>query len=336
MKMNKLTLGLIVAALMAIAPTSVLSKGTEKDTITLTSDNTIVLNEVVDGESVGKVITKAKELNATLRSKLPGSKPIYLVLNTPGGSVQSGLELVEALNGMDRPVNTITQFAASMGFQIAQNLKTRAITKSGVLMSHRAKGGFEGEFGGEAPSQIDSRYALWKSRMDELDAQTASRTGGKRTLAQYQHEYASEMWRTGQQSVDEGYADQVVQVRCDSSLAGSTSHSLMYMGVIPVTYDIDNCPLNTAPMNVRVGIATTRGVVDSDSFTASNGGYGADCLLKLQNPNNKDALCALDTSLTMSKLTQLKSEFTNAYVNMRSRVGLFSERKAAITDYWGL
>lgn len=309
MKFNKLTLGILATLALAILPVSVLSKGTEKDTITLSSDNTIVLNEEVSGESVGKAIAEAKKLNSGLTAKLM-NKPVYLVLNTPGGSIQAGLELIEAFQGMDRPTHTITQFAASMGFQIAQNMGTRYITQSGVLMSHHAKGGFEGEFGGES-SQVESRLALWTERVNELDRQTVSRTGGKQTLQSYQRAYTPELWRTGGQSVADGYADTVVKVKCDSSLEGTTKHTALLMGVIPVTYELDKCPLNTSPLNIQVGIMTTKGLMDSEQFIKENGQFGPACLLNLNSVPNKDGLCALDTSLTMARVKELKVQFTN-------------------------
>lgn len=326
---NKLFLGLLLVLLVMVPATVSMSKETAKaGTVTLTADNLIILNSEVDGESTAKVISKVKELDAklsgSLKKKLSGGSdaPLYLFLNTPGGSIQAGLEMIEAIKGTGRNVHTITLFAASMGFQIAQNLDRRIIIKNGVLMSHRAKGGFEGEFGGQAPSQIDSRYALWKSRLDELDAQTVSRTGGKQTMASYQKQYASEMWLTGQQSVDQGYADEVMSVKCDPSLSGTSTHELLYMGVIPVQYELDNCPLNTSPMNIKVGFITNKGVMNSDEFIAKGGEFGPHCLI--DSATAKDKLCALDTSMSLQKIGELKDKFFQSYLSkMRQVVDMY-------------
>lgn len=322
MKTNKVIVGAALALLMALVPASSLSKDTKKETVVLSKSNTIVLNSEVDGESTGKVIAKAKELDKELNSSLKGKftgnsrKPLYLFLNTPGGSIQSGLELIEALQGIGRPVNTVTLFAASMGFQIAQALDERLILKNGVLMSHRAYGGFEGEFGGSAPSQIDSRYSLWKDRMDELDAQTVARTKGKQTMESYQKQYASEMWLTGAKSVAQGYADREVLVRCDETLTGTTQHELMFMGIIRVVYELDNCPINTAPMNIQIGFITTRGYMNSADFVKAGGAFGPGCLLE----NNKDKLCALDTSLSLEKVAELKGKFQAFYLHRQKQI----------------
>ena len=222
-------------------------------TITLTSKNLLVLNGEVNGETTSAVISKAKELcQNTHLKKLFGLKPtLNLFMNTPGGSIQAGLEMIEALKGTGCKINTVTMFAASMGFQIIQNLDDRLILKNGVMMSHRAAGGFEGSFGGTKPSQIDSRYQFWLDRVRELDEQTVSRTKNKQTYESYTKEYANEMWLTGTKSVQEGYSDEVVLVKCDSTISGTSKHSADFMG-FQVSYELDNCPLNTAPMNVSM------------------------------------------------------------------------------------
>lgn len=324
-KVKLIVLGLIVAAIVALSPSNSLS-GEEPvvETVILSKSNVIVLNSEVNGESVGAVISQAKALaaeqNSGFRSKLGLSKKcnLKLFMNTPGGNIQSGLELVEALNGIGCQVDTITLFSASMGFQIVQNLGNRLILKNGVLMSHRAKGAFDGEFGGQAPSQIESRYTLWKSRLDELDNQTVSRTKGKQTLASYQKQYSSEMWLTGQQSVDQGYADKVVKVKCDSTLSGTTSHEAQVF-IFHVKYDLDNCPINTSPMNVQIGFATNKGkTMNTTDFVNAGGEFGPNCLT--ESSSNKDKLCALDTSLNMEKIRELKTRFLDQFENKKSKI----------------
>jgi ATP-dependent Clp protease protease subunit len=291
------------------------SSESKPKTVVLTKSNTMILNSEIDGESTAKVISKARELDGDLSSitgklTLQSGKPLYLFLNTPGGSIQSGLELIEALKGIGRPIHTITLFAASMGFQIAENLDDRLIIKNGVLMSHRAYGQFEGSFGGESPSQIDNRYALWKDRMDELDTQTVLKSKGKQTMESYQKQYSHEMWLTGTKSVAQGYADRVVQVKCDKSLAGTTQHEVTILGMFRVTYELDNCPINTSPMNIAVGIVTTRGYMNSEEFIKNGGQFGPSCLM---DNENKDKLCALDTSLNFEKVRELKNTFQAQY-----------------------
>ena len=272
MKKSKIALGLLALGLMALIPISSSSEaGQPQTSITLSADNLLVLNAQVDGESVSELVAKAKKLDNELSSpmnKLKGgkSKHIILFLNTPGGSIQSGMELIEALNGLNHKVDTVTLFAASMGFQIVQSLNDRLILKSGVLMSHQAQGEFAGYFGGTAPSQVDSRYKLWLDRVREFDEQTVSRTNGKQTYKSYTEAYNHELWLTGTQSVAQGYADRTVTVSCDSSLSGTTTHSAEFMGM-QLLYDLDACPLNTSPLNVRAKPGAEGGITITSSTT---------------------------------------------------------------------
>lgn len=260
---NKLLLGLVLTILFVSIPSTLSGAATGPDTVVLTKDNTMVLNSEVNGDSVSKIIGSAKSLDSALtgaKEKVTGKKPLYLFLNTPGGSIQAGLELIEAMHGLGRQVNTITLFAASMGWQIAQNLDDRLILKNGVLMSHHAAGEFAGSFGGVSPSQVDSRYQLWLDRVRELDEQTVKRTNGKQTYDSYTKAYDHEMWVTGTKAVEGGYADRVVTVKCDETLSGTTTYQLVFMG-FPVSYDLDNCPLNTSPQNVRVSSEISPAVI---------------------------------------------------------------------------
>lgn len=259
MRNSKLVVGLVTLVVAALIPAVSLSKANSSkqdkpETVVLSSENTIVLNTEVDGDSVAKVISQAKALDYKLggvSESFGKKKPLYVFLYTPGGSIQAGLEMIEALRGLGRPVNTITLFAASMGFQIAQSLDERLILQNGILMSHHAAGGFEGSFGGVSPSQVDSRYQLWIDRIRELDEQTVKRTNGKQTYDSYIKQYDHEMWLTGTKSVEQGYADRVVLVKCDRTLSGTTEHQTTFMG-IPIAYDLDNCPVNTSPLNIRI------------------------------------------------------------------------------------
>lgn len=257
LKTKRIIAGLI--ALAAVAAYPLISAGMSESkadgpkTIILSSNNLLVLNSEVSGDSVGAIIQKARELDAKLSTK---STPLYLYLNTPGGSVQSGLELIEALKGLGRKVNTITAFGASMGFQICENLNDRYILQSGILMSHRAAGEFAGSFGGTSPSQLDQRVHLWVQITKEMDENAVRRTQGKHTLESYQKAYANELWMTGQESVAQGFADEIIKVKCDKSLSDVTSHTVSFFG-LQVTYDLSDCPINTAPMNVRMGGSVT-------------------------------------------------------------------------------
>ena len=115
MKLSKKILVTVALAFLTAIPVIKAAKLTpNKDQIVLNKNNTVSINDVVSPESVSDWTLKVKELD----NKGPVNEPIYLVMNTPGGSIEAGIDFIEATKGMHRPVKTITVFAASMGFQI--------------------------------------------------------------------------------------------------------------------------------------------------------------------------------------------------------------------------
>lgn len=271
--------------------------------IHLTKSNTLVLNDVVTQESVAKLMMQARKMDQSMFS---GDEPMYLVLNTPGGDVEAGIALTRFLNGLHRPVETITIFAASMGFQIAQQLKTRHIVHNGTLMSHHAKGGVEGEFGGQEPTQLGNRLAYFTKQVKELDEQTVKRTKGKQTLASYTKAYDHELWLTDEDSIIGGYADDIANVVCDRSIKGTEIHQAEFMG-IPVQYQTDKCPLNTGILDVKMQVPTNKGLLTYQEFVEKAGRFSADCLVA--SANNPAAVCSLDTTLSPDKIEQTRLTF---------------------------
>lgn len=324
MKINKLFAAM---ALLTISLGSISLRA--ESTVVLSSSNTLVLNQIVDGDSVGHLLTQASELDKrhgpgpmsvmfhAIRGGKAWGEPVYLFLNTPGGSIQSGLELIEGLKSLNRPVHTVTAFAASMGFQIAQNLGRRYILQSGILMSHYATGQFEGAFGGQEPSQAANRYRIWAQRLKEMDEQTVSRTNGKQTLASYQKAYNTELWVTGPESVAQGYADELVKVKCDDSLSGSSTYTGSFLGM-PVQYDLSNCPINSSPTNISLGIVTNKGQMSLKEFKKVKGSFGAICLQEAVIDNSR--VCSLDTTLSYDKLDQIKKQFVDSFEDKKAHV----------------
>lgn len=217
--------------------------------ITLTVDNTIVLDDVMCDDVPAKVARKAKELDTRLAS----NEPIFLVLNTPGGCIDDGLNMIEVLKRLNRPVHTITLFAASMGFQTVQGLGNRYVVADGTLMSHKARGGFYGEF----PGQLDSRYSYYLKRITRMDEKAVARTKGKHTLQSYRNLIENEYWCDGKDCVDQGFADAVVTAKCDKSLDGNReeNYKFFFDGMrIQLTLLYDKCPLISGLLDYDISV----------------------------------------------------------------------------------
>lgn len=288
--------------------------------IKLTSDNTAVLRDSFSSQSV----TALKQDLLKLNSKLESGYPIYLVLYTPGGSIQAGLELFEFIKGLNRPVHTITIFAASMGFQTVQHLGKRYILNYGVLMSHNAAGGARGEFNGAGKGQLYSRLALWSRRVGMMDELTVKRTKGKQTMQSYQAAYSPELWLNGPEAVAQGYADDVAVVSCDTSLTDATEDKEFSVMFFRVKATFSKCPLITGPVGMSASLLTNQGYMNVNDFLAKNGKFGKKCREKQQEVttdyyNNKTEvkpaeLCAYDKTITYQTImdeVNKKKQFLN-------------------------
>lgn len=326
-KNNKLKVGaafIAVSMLVTFALTTASERNSEyqkkEADVVFTDDNTVVIRGPIMDESVGNTIKALRELD----TKKNVGKPIYLVLYTPGGSIQAGIELIDAAKGIRRPIKTVTLFAASMGFQIAQGLGDRLITSGGVLMSHKASGGVEGEFGPGNDSQLDKRINFWKSRLLEMDKQTVMRTKGKQTLQSYQTSYENELWLTGAGAVAEGYADRVVTLRCSESTRGTTTQNVSFMGM-NISVKFSKCPLQKSPEEVSMKIKTNKGNMSVEEFTSRGGILGIDCTTAKSRFSNADGevLCAVDGSLTKEKIAEEREKIIELYSidGMKKNIG---------------
>lgn len=227
--MNQLVIGLIGLLIGSFA---------HAETIELTKENSVVLRGEVDAMSVAKV-------QAELFKKAEAGNDLYLVLDTPGGSVDAGNSLIDSVKGMKVKVHTVTLFAASMGFQIVQNFGDRLVTRSGVLMSHRASGGVQGHM----PGEINTRMSFYMDDLERLDLAAAKRM--KMPLKAYQSLIRDEYWTQGRKAVKERAADRVVDVRCGSDMTGTTDETI-YTFFGPVKVTMSECPLIQGPLAVSL------------------------------------------------------------------------------------
>jgi ATP-dependent protease ClpP protease subunit len=270
-----MTSQIVKAALVAVAfagtiavvnQTSPAENKSDKKEIVLTDKNTLSLTSEVSDASMAALMSKAMALD----SKTKSNDPIYLVLYTPGGSIQAGLEAIEFLKSLNRPVHTVTIFAASMGFQMVQGLGNRYITRFGTLMAHKAKGSFAGEF----PGQIDSRYTYYVKKLNELDNITVGRTGGKLTDAAFKALYENEYWVDGFDALGKGLVDEVTAVRCDASLSGTREETESFLG-FSVKLNFSKCPMIIAPVGAEAEVLTSNmGILPLPVFLQKGGVFG--------------------------------------------------------------
>lgn len=206
--------------------TFIMSFACASETITLNKKNTVRLSGAFDSYSTANVIAKVNELVHDKGLLETEKKIIYLVMDSPGGYIVPGLNMIDALNALKdkAEIRTIVLFGASMGFITTQMLGRRYVTEHGVLMSHKAAGGFQGEF----PGQLDSRKNFWYKRIDSIDKAVVKRTNGIHTLDSYHALMENEYWCEGKDCVEQGFADDIANVVCDNSLKGTEEVNVVF------------------------------------------------------------------------------------------------------------
>lgn len=234
----KLLLSLLLTVSVAFGATATDFEVDEKPVVVnkvLDEGNTITLNTQFSDSSVAQVMSKALDLHLTL----PEYETINLVMISPGGSVDSGINLINFLNSLNRKIDVICIWCASMAFQTFQGVKgNRYLTQYGTLMAHKASGGFRGEF----PGQIEQRLKYWLSRLTQLDLNAVKRTKGVHTLASYRELYDDEYWCNDKECISQGFADGVANVTCGKGFTGLKSEVIStFFGQYKVF--LSKCPL---------------------------------------------------------------------------------------------
>ncbi len=129
-------------------------------------EQVILLNTEVNEYSVEIIIAKIEELSNKYKN-------LYLVLDSPGGSVFDGSRLISYMESSKANVNTVCYgLCASMAAQIFSHGKQRLMINRSTLMYHPASGGVRGTV-----HEMKSLLGYIDRETQKLDAYVADRAG---------------------------------------------------------------------------------------------------------------------------------------------------------------
>ena len=238
-------LSIIVAALLAV------SLSAQAKTIQLSSTNSVTFRGEVDDDSAAEVQLELMKLVAK-RGFL--QYPIYLVMDSPGGSIDAGNNFIEFTKTIPN-LETVTIFAASMASAIVEHLPGRRnIIGSGILMFHRAKGGIQGQF---EDGELESRLTLYKNIVRGMERRNAARMCI--SLESYKAQVKDELWILGSDAVSKKAADEVVDVTCTMELMNKPAiKSVSFMGT-NLNIEFNGCPMIKS---IKVSAASDRALFE--------------------------------------------------------------------------
>lgn len=178
------------------------SKITMVRNLNLIKANVTYLTSQVNSGSVTKVIEDIERFNRE------NNNPIYLLLNTPGGSVVDGAKLISVMESSKNPIYAVNiGMSASMGFMILGHAHKRFALNRTVLMAHPASLGmvYQGEV-----DKLASRINYIKHFVDRMDAHIAKRAG--MTYQEFKLLTQQEFWIEAMDAKERGLLDEVVSI----------------------------------------------------------------------------------------------------------------------------
>lgn len=203
--MSKLVLSTLLVAIMvgetlAAAPVKVIPKndGNTKDTIVLTNRQVRL-----DGGIRGHMIQSAQR--DFWRYDKESNEPIWLMINSPGGSVEAGLILIDTFQALKSPVYCLIESRAySMAAITLVFCDKKYILRHGTIMLHEASYGTMGE-----DPQIRSRLAFITKYLDGVHHEIAKRIGWPHD--KYRAKIRDAWWLLADEAAKVGLVDGVVK-----------------------------------------------------------------------------------------------------------------------------
>ena len=133
-------------------------------------------------------------------------RDIQMFVNSPGGSVISGLGIYDTMQYVSPEIGTIcTGLAASMGAVLlcAGTKGKRTCLPHSRVMIHQPSGGMQGQF-----SDMEISYNLIKSMRNELYDIMAKHTG--KTFEEIEKDSDRDNWMTANEAKEYGLVDEVL------------------------------------------------------------------------------------------------------------------------------
>lgn len=173
----------------------------------LRNADVVMLTDEVNFLTTNAVIKEIERFNEE------GSKGIYLLLDSPGGSVLDGAKIISTIQASRAPVYGVNlQLCASMCAMIMEYTTERYGVDRSVLMFHPAS------IGASAPGELDkvvSRLTFLQRYTNKMDHHTAARAG--MTYQDFKTLTNQELWIDAEDATESHLLDKVVTIQMPES-----------------------------------------------------------------------------------------------------------------------
>lgn len=150
--------------------------------------------------------TTAKDVIAQINSLSDSASPIYLFIDSPGGSVFEGEKIISAMESAKGPVNTVCiGLCASMAAYIHQYGAQRYAYDRAILMFHDGSGGVQGEV-----EKMNSMLSFVRRKIEKIDNHIAARSG--LPIEVFVSLKLSDLWIDAEDAQTKGLVDKLVKV----------------------------------------------------------------------------------------------------------------------------
>ena len=169
----------------------------------LLKDRIVMVQGQVEDTMANAIVAQLLFLDAQ-----DNTKDIYMYINTPGGSVSAGLAIVDTMNFIKSPVQTIVMgVAASMGTIIASSgtKGKRFMLPNAEYMIHQPMGGTGG--GTQQTDMAIAAQHLLKTR-ERLEQILADNSG--QSLDRIHTDAERDNWMTAEETLEYGFIDAIM------------------------------------------------------------------------------------------------------------------------------
>lgn len=166
--------------------------------VTVDWQRTILIEGAITDNNVGPVVEFLVQLEQT-------SEPIYVIINSPGGSVLAGEKIISAMESAKGPVFTICDgLCASMASLILEYGSQRYATNRSIVMLHDAAMRAEGNL-----ARMNREIALMQRKVDKADEYICYRS--KIDCKQFRAEKLNEIWLDSEDAYAKGLLDGIIK-----------------------------------------------------------------------------------------------------------------------------